>query len=706
MVSRNVINRLMAAHSARVILFGTDPTVGAGSAPNDLIVNNLQVREDASNGLIAYIYAVYGEAPYTYELTTDSSSVLDILNGNELHKAGAFGTDADQTFTIRVTDANGDQYSEQFTLDVLATETPPADDPGIDDEDPVVVPDPDDPESNDDGYTEPPVQVTTEIGLKISGKNGGVTTFLKSWGVPEAGATYTMKYSANWSGMSALGAYSAVGFGFKHGNNFHMVGLRGNGVASTTMLASQLYGDFRKAKDFTITNDGTAINGTKNGPNWLRLEVSGDGTQYTLYTSADGVTWDEEYVDADPDPLANVTTATQFGVAAYFAAEDKGVFQITIDEFWQLPVNTVAPAITGDPTVGETLSCDDGTWDGLNLTITKQWKADGVALSGETGDDLVLTEDEEGADIKCTVTATNPGGGASEDSNEVGPVEASGPAPVDGAHRYWRINITDWYNGVGALSELEFYRVANEAKISTAGGTPSASSTAFGSVADAFDGVLGGGNYWHPNGGSAAWLAMDFGSGNAKEVSAVAILDRQDAQQGPTAFDVQYSDDGSSWTTAWSVSGLAFSGSKKWSIDPDAGYRIWRLRFDNNSSGGGAVRISEFELKRTAGGADFTSESFYYTASATTAGSVANIFDNDTGTMWTANGACNIRVFMPHTDDVVEFTMTASTDGWHSQGPDNVYLDYSDDAGATWTNVYTNLSVGSWTSGQTKTFTV
>lgn len=325
----------VAGRAARVLLRGgledgviTDPT---SPAVTDLLVSNLVVREDASNGIVGYIYAVGGGSGVTFTLLDDAGGVFAILNGNELHKVDAFTTGADDEITIRATDDGGDVYDETFTVDVIPSEDPVGD-PGISGDGDIGTPDPEDPDN--DGYQLPPVQIDTEVGVTVSGKNAGVTAFLKDWGIVEAGKSYVMKYSADWSGMSQQGRYAAVGFGLKQANSFHLVGLRGNGAVMTTMLASRLYGTWNKPKTYTITNDGAATNGTRTGPNWLRLDIAEDGSTYTLSTSGDdGETWDIEIEDALPSPLAASDDATTFGPAGYFSAEDKGIFVITITQF-------------------------------------------------------------------------------------------------------------------------------------------------------------------------------------------------------------------------------------------------------------------------------------------------------------------------------------------------------------------------------------
>lgn len=91
---------------------------------------------------------------------------------------------------------------------------------------------------------------------------------------------------------------------------------------------------------------------------------------------------------------------------------------LKISPVWAAPVNTVAPAITGTATVGQTLTVTNGTWTGVPTpTYTRQWYADGVAIAGATGTTRVLAAGEEGKVITVVVTATSLAGVVTATSN-------------------------------------------------------------------------------------------------------------------------------------------------------------------------------------------------------------------------------------------------------------------------------------------------
>jgi hypothetical protein len=77
-----------------------------------------------------------------------------------------------------------------------------------------------------------------------------------------------------------------------------------------------------------------------------------------------------------------------------------------------VPVNTVAPVISGNVQVGQELSCTTGTWTNSPSSYAYQWKRQGVDISGATASTYTLVEADAGiaGPITCEVTATNGAG--------------------------------------------------------------------------------------------------------------------------------------------------------------------------------------------------------------------------------------------------------------------------------------------------------
>ena len=80
------------------------------------------------------------------------------------------------------------------------------------------------------------------------------------------------------------------------------------------------------------------------------------------------------------------------------------------------PASSTPPAISGDTTVGSTLTLDTGTWSDPQATITITWQrctADGTActtIDDATTTSYTLTGNDAGSTIEAVVTATNTGG--------------------------------------------------------------------------------------------------------------------------------------------------------------------------------------------------------------------------------------------------------------------------------------------------------
>lgn len=115
----------------------------------------------------------------------------------------------------------------------------------------------------------------------------------------------------------------------------------------------------------------------------------------------------------------NTADRLYFGALPVKAAWLGGLKQV-----WTLPVpvNTVAPAVTGGTTIGSTLTCSTGTWTNTPTSYAYQWQVDDggwTDLTGETASTLDTTGFDPGS-VRCLVTATNAyGDGAPAASNTV-----------------------------------------------------------------------------------------------------------------------------------------------------------------------------------------------------------------------------------------------------------------------------------------------
>jgi hypothetical protein len=93
------------------------------------------------------------------------------------------------------------------------------------------------------------------------------------------------------------------------------------------------------------------------------------------------------------------------------------------------PANTVAPVISGTPTVGQTLSSTTGTWTGtVPITYTYQWKRAGSDIVGATSSTYILVQADATFAVTCVVTGTNIAGSANATSNSLTIIDADASA--------------------------------------------------------------------------------------------------------------------------------------------------------------------------------------------------------------------------------------------------------------------------------------
>jgi hypothetical protein len=99
------------------------------------------------------------------------------------------------------------------------------------------------------------------------------------------------------------------------------------------------------------------------------------------------------------------------------------------------PTVVTAPSISGDATVGSTLTADPGTWSDPAPTFTYAWlrchgNSGCSTIDGADGTTYLLTRDDVGFRIEVAVTATDAGGASTVDSSPIGPVVPHGPPVV------------------------------------------------------------------------------------------------------------------------------------------------------------------------------------------------------------------------------------------------------------------------------------
>jgi hypothetical protein len=289
------------------------------------------------------------------------------------------------------------------------------------------------------------------------------------------------------------------------------------------------------------------------------------------------------------------------------------------------------------------------------------------------------------------------------------------------AHRYWRIYITAVQSGgFTSMCELEMYTGVEPSNVCS-GGTASASSTGFGWVAaNAFDGSQAEPG-WHSGTNNIPttpeWIQYDFGSGNDKDITQIKMVMRSgNGGQAPKDFQLQYSDNGSSWTTLFTVTGRTDWGSyfgteyfdSTGRSDPPpvgAGSTskvVWRVRA-TAADGGAEVGLKDLEMHVTAGGADQTSGGTAASSSFSD-GAATLAFDGGLNTDWASGSALPdwIGYVFASAKDIIEMKITARTTGFN-QSPKDFTIDYWDVD--HWHTAATYTGETGWTGGEARTYT-
>jgi hypothetical protein len=293
-----------------------------------------------------------------------------------------------------------------------------------------------------------------------------------------------------------------------------------------------------------------------------------------------------------------------------------------------------------------------------------------------------------------------------------------------GPHRYWRIKATGW-GAIAAFSTVEMYeRKFGENKCS--GGTAS-SSTVYDAnypASNAFDGSFFdnsniGASVWASASEADPWIKYDFGAGNAKSIVAVGLGARNATfvHQTPTAFDIQYSDDNSAWTTAWSVSGLTWVRQEfkrlvnpswvepSYSGSPWGAWALWRLQVFGRQGYGNPISLAEIQHRATPGGADQCNGGTPLVNANKSGFTAANGYDNSTSTRWATPDADDWGwIRYTHTAPVVvaQYTINSLDETFFTQSPGAFVFQFWN--GACWTTIDYRAGI-TWARNELKTFT-
>lgn len=225
---------------------------------------------------------------------------------------------------------------------------------------------------------------------------------------------------------------------------------------------------------------------------------------------------------------------------------------------------------------------------------------------------------------------------------------------------------------------LEFTPYAATSGMVTQSGLPAF--TAANVVADADNVALPGACFHTDTSGVGSYLQFDLGVGNAQEFRRIRVLSDKSSGQGAIAvWNIQYSDDGSSWTTAYTNLDIQTNNANYGSTDviptlavwdSVGAHRYWRLYKTNSATGGDYHRRVTFYTARMSNTPDYGMNGFYLpftNLSTQVFGNLINYSQNLENAVWTKDrSSIGTNYFMapdgtPTADKLIEDTTASNT---------------------------------------------
>ena len=143
-----------------------------------------------------------------------------------------------------------------------------------------------------------------------------------------------------------------------------------------------------------------------------------------------------------------------------------------------------------------------------------------------------------------------------------------------GGHRYWRVLLEANAGGNGGAANLAMHTTVGGANICVSGNPISDSAWSSAYVPYyAFDNTIT--TEWVSSASPpTSWIGFDFGEGQAPNIVEIVYTTRDNSSytQGPTTGYIQYSDNGTTWTTSWTfTTSWTSAGQAQTFANPAAG---------------------------------------------------------------------------------------------------------------------------------------
>jgi hypothetical protein len=281
-------------------------------------------------------------------------------------------------------------------------------------------------------------------------------------------------------------------------------------------------------------------------------------------------------------------------------------------------------------------------------------------------------------------------------------------------YRYYSLRMSDPGSTVNSLAELILAGSAGGSNLIT-------SASMVDILSNSGESALVDGNSstfaFTASNGSYERIIVDFGVGNEQNVKEIRLLPRQDGTyyQWARTYDILGSDDKSSWVPIWTANKVLNSATSNYTTfrnaqyvtDTSPNHRLWGIVV--TSAQGAGLWGGKVQFRSTVGGARNTTGGIalgynpYSTANLPLYG-----FDASANEYASASLPDTLAYDYGLGNEIAkpaQIALTARGSGLQSQTPTAFDLVWSDD-GSTWTVQQSFTTPATWTSGETRLFTV
>ena len=252
----------------------------------------------------------------------------------------------------------------------------------------------------------PAISGTPQVGQTLTATNG-------TWTNSPASFTYQWKRAGTSIGGATASTYVPVSADVGNTLTVSVTATNGSGFSTPATSAATsavinmiptnssvptISGIAKVGQTLTATTGTWTHNPTSFTYQWKRAGTPISGATASTYVPVTG--------DVGNTLTVSVVAANSGG----FSAPATSAATSAVAAAGGVPANTVPPAISGTPQVGQTLTATNGTWTNSPASFTYQWKRAGTSIGGATASTYVPVSADVGNTLTVSVTATNGSG--------------------------------------------------------------------------------------------------------------------------------------------------------------------------------------------------------------------------------------------------------------------------------------------------------